>query len=71
MHDQHGEMYVICGLLSKKVFYTQLSGLLMKKICEPLIGLNSFFEELCSKELSMLELDILDHQIAVTLCKLE
>jgi hypothetical protein len=40
-------------------------------ICEPLIGLSSFFGELCSKELSVEELDRLDHRIAEILCKLE
>jgi hypothetical protein len=60
-----------CHVIFQRLLPLVIRGLLPKKVCEPLIGLSSFFGELCSKELSVEELDRLDHQIAEILCKLE
>uniref|UniRef100_A0A2N9I3Q0 DUF4218 domain-containing protein n=1 Tax=Fagus sylvatica TaxID=28930 RepID=A0A2N9I3Q0_FAGSY len=62
-----------CHVIFQRLLPLVIRGLLPKKVCEPLIGfgLSSFFVKLCSKELSVEELDRLDHQIAEILCKLE
>uniref|UniRef100_A0A2N9FEG8 Transposase-associated domain-containing protein n=1 Tax=Fagus sylvatica TaxID=28930 RepID=A0A2N9FEG8_FAGSY len=60
-----------CHVIFQCLLSLVIRGLLLKKVCEPLIGLSSFFRELFSKELSVEELDQLDHQIAKILCKLE
>ena len=45
--------------------------MLSKDACDPLIEMSLFFGELCSRELKVDELDCLEKNIAVTLCKLE
>jgi hypothetical protein len=60
-----------CHVIFQRLLPLVIRDLLPKKVCEPLIGLSSFFVKLCSKELSVEELDRLDHQIAKILCKLE
>ena len=45
--------------------------LLPRHVFEPLVKLGSFFRDLCSKVLRMDDLDNLEGQIALTLCKLE
>ncbi|KAL2900629.1 putative pectinesterase/pectinesterase inhibitor 22 [Bienertia sinuspersici] len=46
-------------------------GLLPKNVYEPLVELSFFFRNLCSKNITMKELDELEQQIPYTLCKLE
>jgi hypothetical protein len=48
-----------------------LRGLLSKDVCDPLIELSIFFKRLCSKVIKVDELEKMESQIAVTLCKLE
>ena len=60
-----------CHVIFQRLLPLVISDLLRKKVCEPLIGLSSFFVKLCSRELSVEELDRLDHQIAKFFCKLE
>jgi len=62
-HDSHVFLHrylplVICGVLRKEV-------------CEALIEFSFFFRELCSKTLSLENLDFLQRTIVLTLCKLE
>ncbi|CAN6547389.1 unnamed protein product [Malus baccata var. baccata] len=45
--------------------------LLPKDVCEPLIELSYFFKELCAKVLREEDLNVLENQIAITLCKME
>nr|XP_028959288.1 uncharacterized protein LOC114825108 [Malus domestica] len=45
--------------------------LLPKDVCEPLIQLSYFFKELCAKVLREEDLNVLENQIAITLCKME
>ncbi|XP_020426545.1 uncharacterized protein LOC109950821 [Prunus persica] len=45
--------------------------LLPKDVSEPLIELSYFFKELCAKVLRENDLNLLDNQIVLTLCKLE
>ncbi|CAN6575551.1 unnamed protein product [Malus baccata var. baccata] len=45
--------------------------LLPKDVYEPLIELSYFFKELCAKVLSEEDLNVLENQIAITLCKME
>ncbi|XP_058723125.1 uncharacterized protein LOC131594944 [Vicia villosa] len=62
-HDYH--------VLFERIIPLVIKGLLPKDACDPLIELSLFFGDLCSKELQMDELNRLDKNIAVTLCKLE
>nr|XP_016483468.1 PREDICTED: uncharacterized protein LOC107804152 [Nicotiana tabacum] len=43
----------------------------LKEVSEPIIELGKFFKNLCSKSLTIEDLDILEAEIAVTLCKLQ
>ena len=65
----------ISGLKSYVLFQRllpfALHGLLPKDVCDPLIELSLFFERLCSKVIKVDELEKMESQIAVTLCKLE
>ncbi|XP_057451940.1 uncharacterized protein LOC130743729 [Lotus japonicus] len=62
-HDYH--------VILERLLPLAIRGLLPKDACDPLIELSLFFGDLCSKELELNELDRLQNQIAVTLCKLE
>lgn len=44
---------------------------LKKQICEPLVELSSFFQQICAKTLSVIDLDKLEESIVIILCKLE
>ena len=48
-----------------------IHGFLPKDVCEPLIELSAFFLDLYCKSLEVLELERLQNQIVLTLCKLE
>lgn len=62
-HDHHVLFQRIVPLIIKEI--------LPKDAHDPLIEFSLFFNDLCSKELSMEKLDQLDISIRVTLCKLE
>ena len=62
-HDYH--------VLFGRILPLAIKGLLSKDACDPLIEMSLFFGELCSRELKVDELDCLEKNIAVTLCKLE
>lgn len=62
-HDYH--------VLLERIIPLAIRGLLPKDACDPLIELSFFFGELCSTELKVDELERLEKNIAVTLCKLE
>ena len=62
-HDHH--------VLLQDIFPIAIRGLLPKEVGEPLIELGKFFKNLCSKCLTIEELDNLETQIVFTLCKLE
>ncbi|XP_058776589.1 uncharacterized protein LOC131650901 [Vicia villosa] len=62
-HDYH--------VLFERIVPLAIRGLLPKDACDPLIELSLFFGDLCSKELKVDELDRLEKQMAITLCKLE
>ncbi|XP_008226957.1 PREDICTED: uncharacterized protein LOC103326503 [Prunus mume] len=44
---------------------------LKKQICEPLVELSSFFQQICAKTLTVTDLDKLEESIVIILCKLE
>jgi hypothetical protein len=62
-HDHH--------VMFERVIPLAIKGLLPKDARDPLIELSLFFGDLCSKELKIDELDRLQNNIAMTLCKLE
>ena len=62
-HDHHVLFQRIVPLIIKEI--------LPKDAHDPLIEFSLFFNDLCSKKLSMEKLDQLDISIRVTLCKLE
>ena len=62
-HDSHGFLYRYLPLA--------ICSVLRKEVCETLIEFSFFFRELCSKTLSLENLDLLQRTIVITLCKLE
>ncbi|XP_021723551.1 uncharacterized protein LOC110690931 isoform X2 [Chenopodium quinoa] len=62
-HDHH--------VFLEQLLPIAVRGLLPKHVCEPLIELSLFFKNLCSKNLTMKELDKLENKIPYTMCKLE
>ncbi|XP_073109285.1 uncharacterized protein [Elaeis guineensis] len=62
-HDHH--------ILLQQILPVAIRGLLPKSVCEPLIELNNFFRNLCSKLLKVQDLKQLEDDIVMTLCKLE
>ncbi|XP_060190507.1 uncharacterized protein LOC132619696 [Lycium barbarum] len=62
-HDHH--------VLLQDIFLVAIRGLLPKEVCEPIIALGKFFKNLYSKCLTIEDLDILEAEIPIILCKLE
>ncbi|XP_075088459.1 uncharacterized protein LOC142161728 [Nicotiana tabacum] len=62
-HDHH--------VLLQDIFLVAIRGLLPKEVCEPIIALGNFFKNLCSKCLTIEDLDILEAEIPIILCKLQ
>ncbi|XP_055961889.1 uncharacterized protein LOC130015557 [Mercurialis annua] len=60
-----------CHVLLQHLLPLGIRGLLPKAVCEPLIELSLFFNSLCGKSLRVDELEQIDSQIPITLCKLE
>ncbi|XP_033514567.1 uncharacterized protein [Nicotiana tomentosiformis] len=62
-HDHH--------VLLQDIFPVAIRGLLPKEVCEPIIALGNIFKNLCSKCLTIEDLDILEAEIPIILCKLQ
>ncbi|XP_033514313.1 uncharacterized protein [Nicotiana tomentosiformis] len=62
-HDFH--------VLLQHILPLALRGMLSKEVCEPVIELSLFFNVLGSKELRIDDLEQIEAQIPITLCKLE
>ena len=62
-HDHH--------VLLQDIFPVAIRGLLPKEVCEPIIGLGNLFRNLYSKCLTIEDLDIMDAEIPIILCKLQ
>ena len=60
-----------CHVFLERLLPLAVYDILPKQVSDPLIELSTFFKELCAKMLKEDELDRLDSQIALTLCKLE
>ncbi|XP_015162178.1 uncharacterized protein [Solanum tuberosum] len=60
-----------CHVLLQHLLPLALRGMLSKEVCEPLIELSIFFSVLGSKELKIDNLEHIEAQIPITLCKLE
>ena len=60
-----------CHVLLQHLVPLAIRGLLPSKVCEPLIELSLFFTSLTAKALRVEELEQIESQIAITLCKLE
>ena len=62
-HDSH--------ILIQQLFPIAIRGSLPNEVSKHLIELSYFFREICSKVLSLEDLESLQKRIAVTLCELE
>ena len=62
-HDWH--------VLMQQLLPVAVRGILPKELTMILVELSNFYRQLCSKVLWVAELERLEHQIAVTLCKME
>ncbi|XP_049359540.1 uncharacterized protein LOC125824236 [Solanum verrucosum] len=62
-HDHH--------VLLQDILPVAIRGLLPKEVCEPIIALGKFFKNLYSKCLTIEDLDILEAEIPIILCKLQ
>ena len=60
-----------CHVFLERLLPLAVRDFLPKKVSDALIELSNFFKELCSKVLQVDDLDCLETQIAITLCKLE
>ncbi|KAG8364929.1 hypothetical protein BUALT_Bualt18G0049800 [Buddleja alternifolia] len=60
-----------CHTILQQLLPLSIRGLLNDNVCEALHGVSHFFRKLCSKALNTVELEHLEDQIALTLCKLE
>nr|XP_009761885.1 PREDICTED: uncharacterized protein LOC104213996 isoform X1 [Nicotiana sylvestris]XP_009761894.1 PREDICTED: uncharacterized protein LOC104213996 isoform X1 [Nicotiana sylvestris]XP_009761898.1 PREDICTED: uncharacterized protein LOC104213996 isoform X1 [Nicotiana sylvestris] len=62
-HDHH--------VLLEDIFPSTIYGVLPKEVSESIIEIENFFKNLCSKCLIIEDLDILEAEIAITLCKFQ
>ncbi|KAL0418956.1 UNVERIFIED_CONTAM: hypothetical protein Sradi_1309100, partial [Sesamum radiatum] len=60
-----------CHNILQQLLPLSTRGLLNDNVCEALHEFSNFFKKLCSKELTQADLEYLEDQIALTLCKLE
>ena len=60
-----------CHVFLERLLPHEVRDFLPKKVYDALIEFSNFFKELCSKVLRVNDLDNLETQIAITLCKLE
>jgi hypothetical protein len=67
----HGMKTHDCHVFLKRLLPLAVCKLLPKHVSDALIELSKFFKELCSKVLRLEDLQHMENQIPVTLCKLE
>ncbi|RVW23778.1 hypothetical protein CK203_097575 [Vitis vinifera] len=60
-----------CRVLMQQLLPLAIGGVLHKNVCAIIVELCSFFKQLCSKVLKTDQLEYLENDIIVTLCKLE
>ena len=60
-----------CHVLMQQLIPLVIRGVLHKNVCVVIVELCSFFRQLCSKVLKTNQLEHLENDIIVTLCKLE
>ena len=60
-----------CHVLMQQLLPFVIRGVLHKNVCAAIVELCSFFKQLCSKVLKTYQLEHLQNDIIVTLCKLE
>ena len=60
-----------CHILLETLLPLAIDGLLPEEVSKPLIVLSNFFKALCSKVLSVDDLEKMESQIAIALCQLE
>lgn len=60
-----------CHVLLQRVLPVGIRKYLKKRVCTPLMELSHFFQQICAKTLSVAELDKLEVDIVLILCKLE
>ena len=60
-----------CHVLMQQLLPLAIRGVLHKNVCEAIIGLYNFFKQLCSKVLTTYQLQKLENDVVVNLCKLE
>ncbi|XP_057986602.1 uncharacterized protein LOC131171152 [Hevea brasiliensis] len=60
-----------CHVFIQRLLPLAIRGFLPKNITKPLIQLSAFFRDICSKSLDSSQLDDIEKQIVLTLCKLE
>ena len=57
-----------CHILLETLLPLAMDGLLLEEVSKPLIVLSNFFKALCSKVLSVDDLEKMESQIAIALC---
>ena len=60
-----------CHVLMQQLLPLAIRGILHKNVCAVIVELCSFFKQLCFKVLKIDQLEHLENDIIVTLCKLE
>ena len=60
-----------CHIFLERLLSHEVRDFSLKKVYDALIEFSNFFKELCSKVLRVNDLDNLETQIAIRLCKLE
>ncbi|XP_061990536.1 uncharacterized protein LOC133708965 [Rosa rugosa] len=60
-----------CHVLLQRLLPVGIRSFLSKDVCDPIVELASFFEQICAKTLKVADLDRLQRDIVVILCKLE
>ena len=60
-----------CHILMQQLLPLAIRGVLHNNVCDVIVELCSFFKQLCSKVLKTNQLEHLENDIIVTLCKLK
>lgn len=60
-----------CHVFLERLFSIAIRDMLPRHVCDVLIELSIFCKDLCSKELRLDEVERLEQQIVLTMCKLE
>ena len=61
----------VCHVLLEQLFPLAVRGVSYQHVYDVLVEISVFFKELCSKSLKLEDLDHLEEQIVITLCKME